>query len=353
MTDDFKRRAIYIIAVSAAVIAGAILIWMTRVILLLLFAGLIGALVLTIATNWTQKKLRLRRNLALALVLLSLATCLGIGIWLRGPALVQQFSELLIDLPSATEKIRLSLQEHNWGRWLLSHFADQAQLSDGISYAATRIGGIVITTASTLVGLFIIAAVSLYVAAEPSTYLRGLQLLTPAVYRLKLDRCLESAAQMLRSWLVAKAFSMLTIGALVTVGLWALQVPMAGTIGIIAAAFTFIPNLGPVISFVPAGLLAFAISPTKGILTLLLFCMAHFLEGNIVTPLLERKIVTLPPALTLAVQLVLASTTGAIGVALAAPLTAVALGMLQVLIPSESQNKLHPTALQSPGRKQG
>ncbi len=337
MADDFKKHATYIIVVSAAVAGGAIFVWTTRVILLLLFAGLIGALLLSVATKWIQEKLRLRRSLALTLVLVTFATCLGMGIWLRGPALAQQFSDLQIDLPSATDKIRFSLQEQSWGRWLLSQFADQAQRPDGLAFAVTRLGGIVITTASTIVGLFIIVAVSLYVAAEPSVYSRGLRLITPAVYRLKVDRCLASAIQMLRSWLVAKAISMLTIGVLVGIGLWAFQVPMAGTLGMIAALLTFIPNLGPAISFAPAGLLAFAISPTKGILTVLLFCMAHFLEGNIVTPLLERKIVTLPPALTLAVQLLLASITGAIGVALAAPLTAAALGVLQILLPSESQ----------------
>ena len=70
---------------------------------------------------------------------------------------------------------------------------------------------------------------------------------------------------------------------------------------------------------------------------MMLFGIAHFLEGNIVTPLLERKIVTLPPALTLAVQLLLASLTGAIGVVLAAPLTAAMLGVLMVLHPADPQ----------------
>jgi AI-2E family transporter len=69
---------------------------------------------------------------------------------------------------------------------------------------------------------------------------------------------------------------------------------------------TFIPNLGPILSVFPAALLAIAISPGKGLLTVLLFALVHFLEGNIITPLLRRPIVRLPPALTLTVQLLLA-----------------------------------------------
>ena len=130
--------------------------------------------------------------------------------------------------------------------------------------------------------------------------------------------------------------SMAAVGIIVTLGLWILGVPLAGTLGIIAALVTFIPNVGPILSVVPAALLAFAISPVKGLLTVALFILVHFLEGNILTPLLERQIVRLPPALTLTAQLLLAVIAGPLGLALAAPLTAAALGIFQVLLPADS-----------------
>ncbi len=145
-----------------------------------------------------------------------------------------------------------------------------------------------------------------------------------------------SAVRNLRWWLLAQTLSMAAVGILVTLGLWALGVPLAGTLGIIAALMTFIPNLGPILSVVPAALLAVAISPGKGLLTILLFVVVHFLEGNIITPLLQRQIVRLPPALTLTVQLLLAVIAGPLGVALAAPITAVALGVFKVLLPADA-----------------
>ena len=102
--------------------------------------------------------------------------------------------------------------------------------------------------------------------------------------------------------------------------------PLWGTLGVITACLTFIPNAGPILSAIPAGLLAFAITPTKGLLTISLYFVVHFIEGNFVTPLAERQIVKLPPGLTLAVQLFLASVAGVLGVALAAPLTAAVSG---------------------------
>lgn len=94
------------------------------------------------------------------------------------------------------------------------------------------------------------------------------------------------------------------------------------------------------IAIVPAALLAVAISPMKGLLTVLLFLAVHFLEGNVITPLLERRIVRLPPAITMTAQLLLAVVGGPLGVALAAPFTAAVLGVFDVLIPIEAAHEV-------------
>jgi predicted PurR-regulated permease PerM len=206
-------------------------------------------------------------------------------------------------------------------------------VSRALSMAISGIGGAVNITISTIAALFLIILTSVYLSVEPDFYHRGIRRIVPSASRPTFDACLASAIARLRAWLLAKVVSMTAIGLFITFGLLALHVPLAGTLGLIAALLTFIPNLGPFISVLPAALIAFAISPMKGILTVALFCVAHFLEGNIITPIAERKIASLPPALTLALQLLLGSATGALGVVLAAPFTAVLLGVLQVLLP--------------------
>ena len=135
------------------------------------------------------------------------------------------------------------------------------------SYALTRIGGIVLSTASLLAGVVIVAFLGLYLAAEPAVYVSGIRRATPKRYRATLDVCAASAVRGLRWWLLSQMLSMAAVGITVTLGLRILGVPLAGTLGIIAALMTFIPNVGPILSVVPAALLAFAISPVKGLLT--------------------------------------------------------------------------------------
>jgi predicted PurR-regulated permease PerM len=336
--DEFKRHVIFIVAVCSAAVALLVLVWEARLILLLFFAGCIGALILATLTGWIQSWLRVRRMLAFVMALVAITTVLGLGAWLRGPAFVQQLGQLQTDIPEAAQHIFARLQAQIWGRWLIAYTTDSDQMSRGLSYAIAGIGGAMALTAATIVGLFVVLITSLYLAAEPDFYLRGFRRILPASVRPTIEACLASTTQMLRIWLLAKGLSMATIGVFVTIGLLVLRVPLAGTLGAIAGLLTFIPNLGPILSVLPAALLAFAISPLKGILTIALFCLAHLLEGIVVTPLVERKIVTLPPALTLTIQLLLATVAGALGVALAAPLTAVMLGCMKALLPPEQQD---------------
>jgi predicted PurR-regulated permease PerM len=333
----FRKQAVFVVVLCAASIVALLLLWQARSILLLLFAGYIGALILTSLTEKFQAWFHLRRRgLAFTMVIGALVLLLALSIWLRGPALVQQAGDLRLDIATAVRELSSRFQAQGWGRWVIAHSGDSSQISRALTAMLSGVGGAVYLTASTVAGLFLVVMTSIYLAAEPDFYLRGMRRILPAKSRVTIEACFAVATRMLRSWLLAKAISMATIGAFVTIGLLLLRVPLAGTLGILAALLTFIPNLGPILSVIPAALLAFAVSPTKGILTLAWYSLAHFLEGNVITPLAERKIVRLPPALTLAVQLLLASVAGALGFALAAPLTAVILGVADVLLPSDA-----------------
>ena len=331
-----SNPAVFVLLLTVGVVLALILAWLGRVILLLLFAAIVVAVLLTAIVDWVMPKLRLRRGLALTLILLIASVFAVLTLWISGPNIIEQFARLQADLPQAAHQLVERVKGQGWGRWLLAQWSDYSQLSDSVGYALTRIGGVVLSTASLLAGIVIVAFLGLYLAAEPDVYVSGIRRATPKRYRATLDACAASAVRNLRWWLLAQMFSMAAVGTLVTIGLWALGVPLAGTLGIIAALMTFIPNLGPILSVFPAALLAIAINPGKGLLTVLLFALVHFLEGNIITPLLQRRIVRLPPGLTLTVQLLLAVIAGPLGVALAAPITAAALGIFKVLLPADS-----------------
>jgi predicted PurR-regulated permease PerM len=331
--DNFKSRISFTLLAITALALTVGLVWMGRVIFLLLFASVIGAVLLTTIAGWLHTKLKLKHGVALALFIFFVFGAITVVVWSQGSNIVEQFADLETELPVAAHSLMAQVRSHQWGQWLLRQSPGSEQVSSGFSFAITRIGGIVVSSATILAGLVIVFSLSIYFSSEPGMYYNGLRRAVPEDHREKLDACAASVAQILRWWVLAKLISMSMVGILISIGLWIVGVPLAGTLGIIAALMTFIPNVGPLIAVIPAALLALADSPTKGLLALLVFAVVFTLEGYVVTPLLERNIVRLPPALTLTMQLLLAVVAGPVGVALAAPVAAAILGILAVLLP--------------------
>lgn len=330
-----SRPAVRIVLLAFGIAVFLMVAWVGRIIVMLLLAAVVFAVLLSAVVDWVTTKLKIRRGLAFALLLVAGFAVVFLTFWIRGSSIIEQFADLESDLPQAAHQLLERLKRLQWGRWLLAQWSDYTQTSGNIGSALSRIGGFVLSTASIVGGLGLVLFLGLYLAAEPEVYLSGIRRFVPESDRTIFDACVGSAVRVLRWWLISQMFSMIAVGMIVTAGLWTLGVPLAGTLGIIAALLTFIPNVGPILSVVPAVLLAVVISPVKGLLVILLFLLVHFLEGNIITPLLERKIVRIPPAWTMTAQLFLAVVAGPVGVALAAPLTAMAIGTFQVLLPEE------------------
>jgi predicted PurR-regulated permease PerM len=102
---DFKHRVIFVVTVTAGIITAMAAAWEARVILLVPFAGCLGALILATLTSLLQSRLRIPRVFAFAAALTSLGLAVALGVWLRGPALAQQFGQLQVDVPDAASRL--------------------------------------------------------------------------------------------------------------------------------------------------------------------------------------------------------------------------------------------------------
>jgi predicted PurR-regulated permease PerM len=162
----------------------------------------------------------------------------------------------------------------------------------------------------------------IYGAAEPQVYKRGFLHLIPLSSRDRVNSVLAEVGETLRWWLIGKFISMMVIGVLTMVGLWLMDVPLALILAIIAALLTFIPNVGPILSAIPAVLLGLMDGIGQAASIALLYVGIQTVESYVITPLIQRKTVLLPPALTLSSQVLMGVLFGGIGLALASPITA-------------------------------
>lgn len=123
---------------------------------------------------------------------------------------------------------------------------------------------------------------------------------------------------------------MLIVAALTSIGLGLLGVPYALALGLLAGLLTFIPYLGPILSLIPAALVALGESPLLAGYVALLYAGVQAIEGML-EPVVQQKTVYLPPVLLLFGQVVLGVLVGALGVVVATPLTAALMVMVKML----------------------
>jgi predicted PurR-regulated permease PerM len=174
-----------------------------------------------------------------------------------------------------------------------------------------------------IVAIVVVFAVAIYLAATPRFYVMGFLHVLPQRARPRAKEIFDEVGFVLRYWMIAQLIPMAAIGVLTAVGLWLIGIEMWLTLGLLAALFNFIPNFGPLISFIPAVLFALTSGdPGKVWWVTLLYIGAQSLEGYVLTPLVQRRAVQLPPALLILAQVLMGILAGGLGVVLAAPLTA-------------------------------
>jgi len=122
---------------------------------------------------------------------------------------------------------------------------------------------------------------------------------------------------------------MLIIAVLTSTGLTILNVPMAIALALIAGVLNFIPNFGPLIAMVPAILIALTQGVNKAIVVAILYILVQILESNIITPSIQKKLINIPPALTILAQLFMGILSGGWGLVLATPLVAILMIVVQ------------------------
>ena len=290
---------------------------------LLLFAAVLLAVVLHGAASRLAERTKLPRGVCLVFLLLSLVGGLVALFITVAPDLMAELGQLRERLPEALAKLQEFVNKLGW----LETAYDALPKGDGeLTLSRPGIAGRVSSALTSTVGAFvniaIVVLVAVYLAADPRPYREGTVRLFPLKHRDRARDVLDAVGDTLFHWLQGQLVSMAVVGLLVAGGLWALGVPLAGTLGFIAGLLEFVPNIGPILSGVPAALLGITVSTSHVLYVVLLYTAVQTLESYFLTPMVMKRAIALPPALTIVAQLVGTLTAGWLGLLLATPLIA-------------------------------
>ncbi|MBB5713711.1 AI-2E family transporter [Sphingomonas aerophila] len=286
--------------------------------LLVIFAGIVFAALLDGGVRLLGRVLPIGRGWRLLIVCLLVVAFLLGTFYLTGVQVVQQVSQLRSTLEVQTVRFTgwLSNQGLMPGAQDVSGIARQAFGSVGqvTSWVGTAVGAI--TT------LFMIMVLGLFLAMDPRVYERGLQWMVPSDMRPEFSRVIERMGVTLRRLLAGRLLGMAVEGVLTAVVLLMGGVPMAALLGIIAGILAFIPNIGAIVTGVIMVAVGFSAGVDTGLWAIGTYFVVQTFDGYVVVPMVAKRTVDLPPALTLGVQILASALLGIIGLALADPFTA-------------------------------
>lgn len=311
-----------------AVALAGVLLWQFGTFLLLLFVAVLLAVGLNAPAARLARHTSISYGWWLLIVITVLVAAVAATSWAVAPAVAAQADEVRERVPELLELARSRLGQYQWGRDLL-------ESNPGVDDVAssrrlwTGLAGAFSTTFGALANLVLILFVGLYLAVEPGLYQRGLLFLVPEGSRARTAALLTECGSVLRYWLFGTLLSMSIIGVLTFIGLTLLGVPLALILALIAALFAFVPNIGPVLAAVPAVLLSLLDGPRLALYVALLYIGVQTVESYLITPFIQRKTVSLPPALTITAQFLLGIMAGGLGLFVATPLAAIGLTVVR------------------------
>jgi len=374
------------------------LLWFANALFLVTFLGVLFAIAVSAGVDRLER-LRIPRGMGAALIVLAFFGLLtGFGAWLA-PTLRSQGTELRQKLPEAIDRVEQWLNKRQSGMFGIllggsdaparpggatagadssgapttapaarsagapaqgqpasptagGEAAPQAQgapelhqrIQEKLSGATRYLFPFLTHTVEAFGGILIVVFLSIYLAADPQLYRRGVLALIPYRRRAQSAVVMNRVAQVLRKWLVTQLIAMLVIGAVTTTVLLILGVKAAFALGVLAGLFEFIPTVGPLLSAVPGIAMGFLDSPEKAAMVAVAYWGIQFLENHILIPLLMKGGMDLPPALTVITQALLALVFGFLGLMVAVPLLATVMVMVQVLYVDQHKVGAHPRA---------
>ena len=322
--------------------------WYFAATLFLVFAGMLLGVALNAISNLLGRVIRLPHALRLTIVCLVLAGLLSGVVFLGGTTIAQQAKVLsdtiksqLVTVKGFLEKNGVDTSYFNLGNASTAPAAGASPSETPAAPAPSRnlpsasefasSGGAIVSqtlklllgTVSAVGNFFIVLFLGLTFAAQPSVYHNGLLFLVPARHRARATIIVDRIGETLERWLIAQILTMAAVFLVTWIGLSIIGIQSSFILGIQAGLLTFIPTVGALL----AGLIVVLASLASGWVAALsafgLFLGIHAMESYILTPMLQRQALDIPPATLFAFQILLGVVFGIWGLALALPLMAI------------------------------
>jgi predicted PurR-regulated permease PerM len=327
------RRVILATLVVLLVVAGFLLLYRFRTIVLIVFAGLVVSMAMAPAVDRLHRH-RLPRSVSVIVIYLVLLVLLIGFIVLLVPPIVEQLTATVPKIEIYYRDLKAALV--NSPLLVIRQIAEQmpAQINLTPTLAASpatggaldTVGQVLDVTGTILNGLFTLTGLLLigfYWTLEGDRALRTLLLPLPGDQRERAHDILKEIETRVGGYVRGQGFLALVVGAAALVVYLVIGLPAALAVALLAGLCELIPVLGPTLGAIPAVLVAFAYDPSKVIWVIVATALIQLVENNLLAPRVMRKTVGVNPVVTLLAIVAFGALFGFAGLLLAIPMAAV------------------------------
>jgi len=334
-----------------AFVALLLLTWYFAATLFLIFAGMLLGVALNAMTKLLGRVTGLPHSLRLTIVCLVLAGLLSGVVFLGGTTIAQQATVLsntiksqLVNVKAFLEKNGIDTSYLDFGNPAATPSASSTPATPGTPAThnlpsagtiASSGGAIVSQTLKLLLGtvsavgnFFIVLFLGLAFAAQPGVYRTGLLFMAPARHRARATIIIDRIGDTLERWLIAQIITMFAVFVVTWIGLEIIGIQSSFILGIQAGLLAFIPTVGALLGGLIVVLASLASGWVAAASAFALFLGVHAMESYILTPIIQRQALDIPPATLFGFQILLGVVFGIWGLALALPLMAIAKVMI-------------------------
>jgi predicted PurR-regulated permease PerM len=318
------RQIVALPLVVLAVAVGLSFVWYNASSLLLLFAGILFASLLDAFTRGLGLVSPWPRWVRYALVVLILGSAaVVVAAWgiVRLPGQVHALIDVMDAQITVLERELAGFGIELFGpdgRQSLAQFlSDPGRLFGHVQYAVSGAYAVLINT-------IVVVCLGLFFAGRPTAYREGALILVPPVARARVRAVMNEMGQLMRGWLLGQLLRSAGVAIMLAISFQLFGVPGAWLLGLQAGAANFIPYLGPLMAAFPVALVAMPLGLPTLAWVMIVYGTIQIIEGFVVAPLIQEGSVKLAPAWTLFAIVIFGAMFGALGIALAAPLLALA-----------------------------
>jgi len=310
-----------------AILAFLALAYTIRDILLLLF---IAVILMSAGNPLVDKfeKAKLPRWVGTLFLYLATILFLALVFAIIIPPFVAQTNEFILRLPSFTDKAVVSFGLERFINIVDLHLLTQNLLKDfSRDLAQTPIH--LVRFGAGVVGKFFkiitVAVFTFYLLVEHRKVKKVICAFFSKNKSQEIKVLIENVESKLGSWLRGQVVLSFIVGLLVFLGLIILRINFALPLALLAGLLEIIPMFGPIISLLPAFIVALAVSPIKAAAVLLLYIFVQQVGSNFIAPQVMKEAVGLDPLAVILALMIGARLAGPVGAVLAVPVTAVLL----------------------------